>query len=358
LKALEGGVHVNDTVIAIDIAKAVFELAVSRQPGRVDERKRLNRSQLNVYLSTIPPAVVVMEACGSAHSWARQAQRCGHVAVLIPPHLVRAYVSRNKTDRTDARAILEAFRNKDICHVPVKTPQQQMIGAQHRVRSGWVKERTAKLNLLRGLCREIGIVIPKGSNQVIPAVRALIGDDETDLIRSFRAVLSAVCDEIKDIETRLNGVNQELEALADQLPAVAAWLTIPGVGPVTATALYAFVGDLRRFPTARHFASFVGLTPRESSSGTRRHLGRISKRGDVYLRTNFIHGARSAIGAAKRSKTTPDRLRAWALELEKRVGHNTAAVALANKIARIAWVVSVRNDTYKSTPPTVVTSLP
>lgn len=346
----------NDTVVAIDLAKAVFELAVSRHPGRVDERKRLVRSQLNPYLSNLPPCIVVMEACGSAHFWAREVQTMGHVPVLLPPHLVRPYVRRNKTDRADAKGILEAYRNKDIHPVPVKTPEQQMVGAVHRARAGWIKERTAKLNMLRGLCREMGVTIPMGADEVVPAVRGFIGDAERDLMRCFRSVLSAVCDELADLEERIALADKELAALARQLPAVQDWMSIPGIGTLTATALFAFAGDLKRFPTARHFASFVGLTPRESSSGLRRQLGRISKRGDVYLRVLLIHGARAVLSAAKRpNASAPDRMRSWAVELSGRVGNNKAAVALANKIARLAWVVSTRQDTYRSVPPPAVT---
>ena len=346
----------NDTVIAVDLAKSVFELGVSSQPGRVYDWKRLSRPQLNSYLASAPPAIVVMEACGSAHYWARQAQKYGHVPVLLPPHLVRPYVPRNKTDRCDTKGLLEAYRNKDIKPVPVKTEQQQMIGSLHRVRSAWIKQRTAKLNMLRGLGRELGLTIPMGADKVVPAVRELIGDADRQLMRSLRVVLSEVCEEIAEIEQRLKLVDRELKALADQIPAIEAWLTIPGIGFVTATALFAFVGDLRRFPTARHFASFVGLTPREHSSGLRRHLGPISKHGDVYLRHLLIHGARAVLSATKRpAAAPPDRLRAWALELAGRAGNNKATVALANKIARLAWIVATRHDVYRSVPPPVVT---
>jgi transposase len=354
--ALEGGVHVNDTVVAIDIAKAIFELAVSWQPGRVDERKRLTRLQLNAYLSNLPPAVVVMEACGSAHHLAREFQKLGHVVVLLPPYLVRPYVRRNKTDRADAKGLLEAYRNKDIKPVPVKTLDQQMVAALHRARAGWQKERTARLNMLRGICREMGVTIPRGADRVIPEVRAVIGDADSALARPLRVVLSAACDEIKDIEARLALVDKELNALARQLPAVHAWQSVPGIGPVTATALFAFVGDMKRFPTARHFASYIGLTPRERSSGLRRQLGRISKRGDAHLRSLFVQGASSALAAATRSAAPPDRLRTWGLELRTRVGHQKAVVAFANKLARIAWVVAVRNDEFRSVPSATTTA--
>ena len=341
----------NDTAIAIDIAKSVFELAVSRHPGRVDERKRLVRSHLLPYLANVERCVIVMEACGTAHHWAREFEKVGHVVVLLPPHMVRPYVRRNKTDRTDAKGILEAYRNKDIKAVPVKTPEQQAVGALHRMRSGWIKDRTARLNTLRGLCREVGFAIPLGAEKVIPAVREFIGDADRELARPFRLVLSEACDEIREIERRIDVVDGELHKLARELPWVKSWMTIPGIGEITATALFAFVGDMRRFPNGREFASHVGLTPRENSSGLRRHLGRISKRGDVYLRTLMIHGARAVLNAAKRSTARePDRLRAWALDLDGRVGHNKAAVALANKLARIAWAVATRNDVFRSVP--------
>lgn len=341
----------NDTVVAIDIAKSVFELALSRYPGRVDERKRLTRLQLNVYLSNQAPAVVVMEACGSAHHLAREFQKLGHVVVLLPPYLVRPYVRGNKTDRADAKGLLEAYRNKDINPVPVKTPEQQMMAGLHRARAGWKKGRTSRLNLLRGICREMGVVIPRGADRVIPQVRALIGDADSALARPLRVVLAALCDEIKDLEANLELVDNELTALARQLPAVQTWESIPGIGFITATALFAFVGDLKRFPTARHFASFVGLTPRERSSGLRRQLGRISKRGDAHLRSLFVQGAQSALAATARSSAPRDHLRTWALELRARIGKQKAAVALANKMARLAWVVAVRNDKFRSVPP-------
>lgn len=343
----------NDTVIAVDIAKTVFELGVSREPGRVDERKRLNRLQLNAYLSNQRPAIIVMEACGSAHQLGREFQRLGHVVVLLPPFLVRPYVPRGKkTDRTDVDGLLEAYRNKSISPVPVKTEEQQMVAALHRLRSGWIQERTARLNALRGLCREFGVTIPRGAERVVPAVRAFIGDAERDVPRPLRSVFSAACDEVAAITAQVDLVTRELEALAKQLPMVEAWDSIPGIGALTATALFAFVGDLRRFPTARHFASYLGLTPREHSSGLRRHLGRITKQGNAYLRSMLIQGALSALAGAKRSTVTePDRLRAWALDVEKRIGHHKAAVALANKLARIAWAVATRSDSYRRVPP-------
>jgi len=338
-----------DTLVGVDIAKAVFQLAVSSRPGRFDGQSRLRRDQVLPFFAQLPTAIVIMEACGSAHFWARKLKELGHAVVLLPPDQVRPFVKRNKTDRSDAKALVEAYRNGEIRPVPVKTPEQQVLTALHRLREGWLAQRTARLNALRGLLREQGVFIPVGAGAVIPAVRELIGDADADLALPLRAVFAAACEEIGQIEERLDLVERELAVLAREMPAVARLMTVPGIGLIIATALVAFVGDLRRFPTARHFASYLGLTPREYSSGLRQRLGRISKRGDAYLRMLLVHGARALLSRAH-TAAKPDRLRTWALELQKRVHHNKATVALANKIARIAWAVSVKQTDYHSTP--------
>ena len=339
----------NDTLVGVDIAKAVLQLAVSSRPGRFDSLPRLRRDQVLPFFAQLPAAIVIMEACGSAQFWARKLKELGHAVVLLPPHQVRPFVRRNKTDRSDAKALVEAYRNGEIRPVPVKTPEQQVLTALHRLRAGWMAERTARLNALRGLLREQGIFIPVGAGAVIPAVRELIGDADAELALPLRAVFAEACEEIHQIEERLDLVERELGALARQIPAVALLMTVPGIGLIIATALVAFVGDMRRFPSARHLASYLGLTPREYSSGLRQRLGRISKRGDAYLRMLLVHGARAVLSRA-RTASKPDRLRSWALELEKRAHHNKATVALANKIARIAWAVSVKQTEYRSTP--------
>jgi transposase len=339
----------NDTLVGVDIAKAVLQLAVSSRPGHFDSLPRLRRDQVLPFFAQLPAAIVIMEACGSAQFWARKLKELGHAVVLLPPHQVRPFVKRNKTDRSDAKALVEAYRNGEIRPVPVKTPEQQVLAALHRLRAGWMAERTARLNALRGLLREQGIFIPVGAGAVIPAVRELIGDADAELALPLRTVFAEACQEIRQIEERLDLVERELAALARQIPAVALLMTVPGIGLIIATALVAFVGDMRRFPSARHLASYLGLTPREYSSGLRQRLGRISKRGDAYLRMLLVHGARAVLSRA-RTVSKPDRLRSWALELEKRAHHNKATVALANKIARIAWAVSVKQTEYRSTP--------
>ena len=335
----------NDTRIAVDLAKTVFEIAVSDRPGRVARRERLPRSQFLAFFAQHPAACVVMEACGSAHYWGRRIEQLGHKVTLLPPHQVRPYVRRNKTDRTDAKGILEASRNDDIHPVPVKTVAQQVITSLHRLRAGWMAERTARLNTLRGLLRELGVFIPVGARQVVPAVWALVEDADSDLPDALRSPFAEVCHEIRDIEARIKQVERQLDAMAQQLPVVSHLLTIPGIGLLTATALFAFVGNIHRFPSARHFASWLGLTPREHSSGLKRRLGGISKRGDGYLRTLLIHGARSVLIHAR--KEQPDHLRDWAHRLEQTHVHNKAAVAVANKIARVVWAVWTRLEDYR-----------
>jgi transposase len=338
----------NDTLVSIDLAKSKFDVAVSREPGRVAERHTFSATMCLRFFAQLPPATVVMEACGSAHAWARRLQRLGHTPRLLPPQHVNPYVVRDKTDRTDAKGILEAARNEEIKPVPVKTLAQHAVGGLHRLRSAWIADRTSRLNLLRGLLRELGITIPLGAEHVVPQVRLYIQDADCEVPDSIRHALAEACDEIRDFERRIKDVERQLEALAKQTPAVQTLLSVPGVGLLTATALFAFVGDVQRFSSARRFASYLGLTPRERSTGGRRRLGRISKRGDVYLRMLLVSGARSVLLGARRTKT-PDRLRTWALGLAARRGHNTAAVALANKLARIVWAVWRTGKPFYST---------
>lgn len=326
------------TTIAVDLAKSVFELAVSERPGSVSLRKRLTRGQFSSFLENQAPATVVMEACGTAHFWGREAERVGHRVVLLPPHAVRPYVLRNKTDGADARALLEALRNDALRAVPIKSVEQHVLAALHRMRSAWMATRTARLNTVRGLLRELGIAIPVGAPRVVPVVRALCSQREA-LPAPMRPVLLNAASEIGELEIRTRELERSLEGLAGGHPVVARLRTVPGIGLLTATALVAFVGDAARFPSGRHFASYLGLTPRESSSGLKRKLGRISKRGDPYLRMLLIHGARSVLAHAKRAHAPRDGLRTWALDRERARGHNKAAVALANKLARIVWAV-------------------
>jgi transposase len=316
----------------------------------VSRTQRLPRSKFQSFFKELPPSIVVMEACGSAHYWGREFEALGHTVVLLPPHLVKPYITRNKTDRADAKGILEAYRNDQIHRVPIKTIAQQTLGAIHRFRSRSIKARTAQVNTLRGLLREFGFTIPQGIEHVVPQVRLLIEDADTKAPDPLRPLLAAACDEIESLSQQIKLADRQLEALAEQTPLVERLRSIPGIGLIAGTALPAFVGDVERFKSARHFASYLGLTPSERSSGTKRRLGSMSKLGDIYLRTLLIHGARSVICQAKRAKSH-DRLRAWALRLESRTRYNKATAALANRLARIVWAVWRHDRSYESQLP-------
>jgi transposase len=339
----------NDTRIALDLAKTVIQVTTSERPGQVSKTQRMTPSQCRRFLREHPPAVVVMEACGMAHHWGRYVRSVGHRPELLPPHQVRPYVLRNKTDRTDTVGILEAQRNDDVKRVPVKTEEQQAIAALHRLRSAWMDSRVARLNTIRGLLREFGITIAGGAEKVVPFVWQVVGDADSELPPVLREPLIQAAQEIRELEQRCRQIEKQLGAIAKASEMIARLMTVPGIGLLTSTMLFAIVGDPNRFPSGRHLSSFIGVTAREWSSGGRRRLGGISKRGDVYLRMLLVHGARSVLLNARRS-TKPDRLRAWALQLNERVGHNRATVAVANKLARIAWAVWRNGRDYTALP--------
>jgi len=336
------------TTFAVDLAKTVFEVAVSRRPGVTAETHRLRRSAVAAFFAGYPSGRIVMEACGSANYWGRKFMAMGHEVVLLPPSQVHPYVRRNKTDSADAKALLEAVRNDAIRPVPIKSVGQQVLTSLHRFRAGWITQRTARINAIRGVLRELGILIPVGAAKVVPAVIALVEDADSEVPEALRHTLWEGCREIRELERRIKEVSCQIKLVGNQFPAYARLRTIPGIGPLTASALIGFVGDARRFPSGRHFASYLGITPTEHSSGLRRHLGRISKRGDTYLRTLLVHGARSVMISSPRRRN-PERLRVWAMNLQNRTGFNKAAIALANKLARIVWAVW-RDGVYTPRP--------
>jgi transposase len=329
------------TTVAVDLAKNVFELAVSSGGGQAVDHKRLSRAAFARFFNNRTTCHIVMEACGSAHYWGRVFSKQGHTVQLLPAQYVRAYVRRNKTDRADADALLEAARCAEIQPVPIKSVEQQSILLIHRIRAQWMRGRTARINGLRGSLREFGISIPVGARGGLTRIREQLMLEDGFVPAALRPVLMDVLNEIADLDARITAAERQLTALTRQDLVVAQLLQIPGVGPLTATAVRAAVVDIHRFRTGRHLASWIGLTAREHSSGSSRYLGRIDKRGDPYLRTLLIHGARSVLNAAKlaAARGRPlDRLRRWALDIQARRGHNKAAVALANKLARIVWV--------------------
>lgn len=339
----------NRTTIAVDLAKSVFQVAVADGDWRVVTRQRLSRGQLLRFFAERQPCLVVMEACGTAHFWGRWLSSLGFTVRLLPPQYVRAFVRRNKTDRSDAEALLEAARSADLAAVPVKSEQQQALLSLHRLRAAWLASRTARINTVRGILREFGVNVARGARRVTGTVEALLGEASSPVPVALHPLLHQACAEIRELQSRMEQAEAELERLAAELPLVALLRSIPGIGLLTSTALVAAVGDVLRFPSGRHLASWLGLTPREHSSGNVRRLGGISKRGDRYLRTLLIHGGRSLLAAARR-RGGHDRLRAWGLEVARLRGHNRAAVAVANKLARICWSLWRHGDRYQARP--------
>jgi len=341
----------NATTVAVDLAKNVFEIAVADTNWRVVERARLTRAQFARWFDNRAVGLVVMEACGSAHHWARVLRARGIEVRLLPAQYVRAYVKRNKTDAADAVALLDAVRASDIRPVAVKSVEQQALQALHRMRSAWMAARTGRINMLRGFCREFGLEVPLGAERGLAQMARLVADEHSAIPAMLRTPMRLVLEEIRLMEARVDQIERELAEIARHSPACAALTSVPGIGLLTSTAMLAAVGDPRSFDSGRRYASFLGLTPREYSSGSSRYLGRISKRGNRYIRMLLTHGARSILRAAtvaRRAGRSLDRLRTWALALQERSCHNKATCALANKLARIAWAVWTKHERYQS----------
>ena len=329
------------TTVAVDLAKSVFQLAVADASWRVVETHRLTRTQFERWFANRDVGLVVMESCGSAHHWPRWLNAPGIEARLLPAQHVRAYVRRNKTDAADAAALLEAARASDIRPVRVKSVEQQALQGLHRIRSLWMGTRTSRINALRGFCREFGITIPVGARTGLEAIGRVLADPATAIPQLIRGTAQLLMEEIRLLQARIAQLERELTDMARMSPACKTLLSVPGVGLLTATAMVAATsGDVSHFKDARHFASWFGLTPREYSLGSTRYLGRISKRGDRYLRMLLTHGARSVLRAAKVAQGAGREVfgvRRWALDVQTRSNHNKAACALANKMARICY---------------------
>lgn len=322
--------------IGIDLAKNIFQLALADSHHHVIESKRLSRSQFKAYFINHPPVHIIMETCGSANDWARTFMSQGHEVTLLPAQYVKPYVRRNKTDRNDAIALVEASRNRELHSVPVKSEHQQALQSLHRLRAQYMRTRNARINTLRGILREFGIVVAMGPRAAMKGAMAAL-DQLPELLKS---AVCAVIEELHELELRMKAIEQQLKVEVKTDPILQRFMQIAGVGLLTATATRAAVPTPKQFRNGRQFSAWLGLTPREYSSGDHRYLGRITKRGDKYLRTLFVHGARSVMVRIKiqqRSGQPLTHLQAWAAQLEQRVGHNKATVALANKMARILW---------------------
>jgi transposase len=343
--------------VAIDLAKTVFELAAADESGKIVERRRLSRIQLERYFQNCGSVHVVMEACGTAHHWARVFAARDLRVSLLPAHYVRAYVRRNKTDSADATALLEAARASDITPVRVKSLEQQGLQGLHRIRSAWRATCTARINTLRGLCREFGIAAPLGAKRGLLALRRALAEEDCLIPAFLRATMQRLLDELRGLDERLMEVEAQLGEIARQSEICQRLQTIPGIGLIASTAFAGAVGDIGAFRSPRRFASWLGLTPREHSSGTVRRLGSISKRGDGYLRMLLVHGARAVLysaDAAVRAGRPLDALRAWGIRVRARTTHNKAAVAIANKLARIIWASWRRQRDFEFRSPQAI----
>jgi len=331
--------------VGVDLAKNVYQLHGVDRFGKTILKRRLKRHQwLKVLLDeTEPGCVIGMEACASAHHWGRELQSRGYTVRLIPPQFVKPYVKSNKNDARDAEAICEAMSRPNMRFVTVKTVEQQDIQATHRVREELKVRRTAKANQIRGLVAEYGLVAPKHLSSLRAAIPCWLEDAENGLTHYFRSLLQGLWDDLLILDDRLCEMDKTIKRLAKGNEDCVRLQQLRGIGPMTSTAMIATVGDARQYHKSRQMAAGIGITPRQHSSGDKHRLLGISKRGDVYLRTLMIHGARSVVTGAKHKD---DPLSRWVTEIAQRRHPNVAAVALANKNARMAWAMLRHKTDY------------
>ena len=335
----------NATRIGLDLAKMVFQVhGVDRDEQRVIKRQ-LRRSQMLTFFEQLPACKIGMEACAGAHYWARELGQMGHEVKLIAPQFVKPYVKSQKNDANDAEAICEAVGRPNMRFVAIKTVAQQDLQAVHRIRGELVKSRTAKVNQIRGLLAEYGEIVPARIESIRRAIPELQEDATNGLTPLFRRLLEGLRLDLVELDRRVGELDQEIAVAAKEDPVARRLQTVPGIGPITATALVAAVGDGRQFKRGRDLAAWLGLTPGQHSSGGKDHLLGISKRGDSYLRTLLIHGARSVLRAVGNKSDPRSR---WIAGVAARRHKNVAAVALANKNARIVWALLTRGEDYDS----------
>jgi len=331
------------TTVGIDLAKNVFVAHGVDQGGKVALRKSLKRDQVLPFFANLPPCLIGMEACGSAHYWARKLQELGHTVKLMAPQFVKPYVKTNKNDAADAEAICEAVARPNMRFVPIKNAEQQAVLSVHRARQGFVKARTAQANQIRGLLAEFGIVIPQGIRHIAKQLPDIIEDADNGLPGVFRDLIDRLGTQLKDLDQQVDELDAQIQAWHRASEASRRLAEIPGIGPITASALVATVGDATNFENGRQMAAWLGLVPKQHSSGGKQTLLGISKRGDSYVRTLLIHGARAVIRVADRKANHPD---SWLGKLLGRRNKNIAAVALANKNARIVWAILTQDRRY------------
>jgi transposase len=332
------------TTAGLDIAKQIIQLHAVDERGKPVVRRPLKRHQVLPFFANRPPCLIGIEACGGAHDGARRLTALGHTVKLMAPQFVKPYVKANKHDAADAEAICEAVSRPSMRFVPVKNPEQQALLALHRARQGFVVARTAQGNQIRGLLAEFGLVVPKGLAALKRRIPEILEDAENGLPGAFRELLQTLAQHLTELNRQVEDLTQRIEALHRESALSRRLAQIPGVGPLIATALLAAIGDIQAFANGRQLAAWLGLVPKQSSTGGKTRLLGISKRGDTYLRTLLIHGARSALRAAQRQKESGE---TWLTRLADRRNPNIAAVALANKNARIAFALLAHDRDYQ-----------
>ena len=332
------------TTIGLDLAKNVFHVVCCDKNGKIIRKKMLKRSHVLRYFANLTACLVGMEACSSAHYWARELSTMGHQAKLIPPQYVKPYVRGNKNDYNDALAISEAVVRPEMRFVSVKTTEQQDTQALYRLRERRIADRTALCNQLRGLLAEYGLILPKGVGVVRKRLPELLEDAENGLSDLFRRLLAQSYRELRELDLHIDCYTHEMARESQQSDACRRLQTIPGFGPIVASVFHSAVGTGEAYRRGRDVSASLGLVPRQHSSGGKEVLLGISKRGDRYLRSLLVHGARSVvIQAAKKD----DRLSRWINKIRAERGYNKATVALANKMARIGWAVLAHKSVYQ-----------
>jgi transposase len=332
------------TTVGLDLAKNVFQVHGVNEHGKPALKKQLKRGQVAEFFATLPACLIGLEACGSAHHWARKLQSYGHTVRLMAPQFVKPYVKSNKNDAADAEAICEAVARPNMRFVPIKNIEQQSVLALHRVRQSFVKARTAQANQIRGLLSEFGLIIPQGIANIAKRVPEWIEDASNELTGSFRLLVDRLMDHLKELDKQVFELERQIKEWHRGSDASCRLEKIPGIGPITASALVATVGDAKNFDGGRQVAAWLGLVPRQHSSGGKPTLLGMSKRGDSYLRTLLIHGARSVIFRARQKADKSS----WLHKLLERRNPNVAAVALANKNARIVWALLANDREFRS----------
>ena len=333
------------TTIGLDLAKNVFHAVCCDKHGKVIEKKMLRRSQVLNYFANRSSCLVGMEACAGAHYWARALGAQGHEVKLIPPQYVKPYVRGNKNDYNDALAIAEAVTRPEMRFVSVKTTAQQDVQALHRLREKRLQDRTALCNQLRGLLAEYGLILPQGVNVLRRRLPELLEDGENGLSDLFRQLLAQGYQQLQELDSHIEYYTRQVKRLSQQDEACRRLQTVPGYGPIVSSVFQSVIGNGEAYRRGRDVSASLGLVPRQHSSGGKAVLLRISKRGDRYLRSLLVHGARSVvIQAAKKD----DRLSRWINTVRAERGFNKAVVALANKMARIGWAVLVNKTVYQS----------